>query len=353
MTPPKPKGKQIKGLTPEVSAGEAARRALDVRLRDVERLLRDASGEGSDDEKTIHRLRVSTRRAASALRVFKAWAPKRDRKRVQGQLRAIRRTAGEARMCDVQTDQFRDLLGNAPEALRLPIGVVIGRMLERRALAGAEVRAMGESGSHGVASLGRSRQCLLDGLGEEKSKAAQDPEVARLTLGALAGEQFAAQVADMREAGDADLTVVEHVHALRIAGKRVRYAAEVFECCFSPDAHDELLRRLTEFQDRLGEMNDLWEMTERVGRYAGESSEHPEIAEALGRLRLDLSGRFDRAHRAFLEWWGGHGIEAIFEGLALPGRDRPADATPAIGAPVARARRTSDRIIESTTPYTA
>jgi adenylate cyclase len=347
MTPPKPRGKQIKGLAPEAPAGEAARLALDVRLRDVERLLREASVEGAGDEKAIHRLRVSTRRGAAALRVFKAWVPKGHRKSVQGQLREVRRAAGEARMCDVQLGQFRDLMGPAPEALRPAIGIVIGRIIERRGPAGAEVRAMGADREHGVVAIGRARQALVDSIGTEKTKASREAEVGRLTLSALAAEQFPALVADMRESGAADLTVVDRVHALRIAGKRVRYAAEIFECCFEAEAHDELLRRLAEFQDRLGDMNDLWEMTERVQRYADDSSDHPEIAEALGRLRLDLSGRFDRAHRAFLEWWGGHGIDAVFGGLRLPGDGRAGDA------PVVRAKRAPDRIIERTTPYTA
>ena len=349
MTPPKPRGKRIKGLSRTIGAAEAARLALDVRMRDVERLLAEATDAGDQDAKAIHRLRVSTRRAAAALRSFKAWTPKRERKRAQSQLREIRGIAGEARMCDVQLEQFRQLLGRSAEALRPAIGVVIGRIIESRRHAGAGVRALAKDRELGMAALDRSRRALAESIGSSKCAASDDPTLRSATLMDVASAQVPDLVGAMADGGRADLTVVDHVHALRISGKRLRYAAEIFESCFDPEPHDALLERLTDFQDHLGEMNDLWEMGLRVERYAGDAPDD-EIGEALARLKLDLSGRFDRAHRAFLEWWGTHGMDSILAGLDLPGR--PAgDAT---GAPaVVRPGRSTDRIIESTTPFSA
>ncbi len=312
-------GKRLAGLEAEGPAGEAARATLEARLEDVERLLTRALGDGSEDERTIHRLRVSTRRASAALRVFKAWVPKSSRTVVGDQLRRVRRTAGEARMCDVQLVQFRELLGRSAEALGPAIGVVVGRIVESRVHAGASVRALGEDEQCHPRALRRARTALVDSIGGPKSKAAREG-LSGMTLRALASEQMPELVARMEAAGAADLGVVDNVHALRIVGKRLRYATEIFEACFEPASHVELLARLTDFQDHLGELNDLWEMIQRVERYASDAATGRELADGLDRLRLELSGRFDRAHRGFLAWWASHGIGSIVSGLEIPGR---------------------------------
>src|SRR5262249_22855308 len=53
------------------------------------------------DIEHVHRLRVATRRAGAALRIFESCLPDKTFRRVRKQLRAMRRAAGEARDWDV------------------------------------------------------------------------------------------------------------------------------------------------------------------------------------------------------------------------------------------------------------
>jgi hypothetical protein len=52
-----------------------------------------------------------------------------------------------------------------------------------------------------------------------------------------------------------DASRVEELHAMRIAAKRLRYALEIFETCFSDV--DVLLKELRDLQEDLGEIHDL------------------------------------------------------------------------------------------------
>src|SRR5437763_965344 len=94
-------GKWISGLTPDTPLGEAAREVLAVRLGVVAECLPPAVGGADGDPEHVHRLRVATRRAAAALRIFADCLPGKARKATRRRLRAVRRAAGEARDWDV------------------------------------------------------------------------------------------------------------------------------------------------------------------------------------------------------------------------------------------------------------
>lgn len=82
------------------SPWKAAQRALSNRLESVERWMRKARRR-SDDPEVIHQLRVATRRADSALRLFRDWLPRRKRKSLVQSLRRVRRRAAAVRDLDV------------------------------------------------------------------------------------------------------------------------------------------------------------------------------------------------------------------------------------------------------------
>ena len=329
-------GKAIEGLSPELPAKEAARWTLHVRLRAVERLLREATSGGEMDDKVVHRLRVSTRRAAAALRAYEAWTPRKRRSRMRKALRRVRRTAAAARLCDVQGVGFERLMRDADPSLAGPIGVVLGRTLEQRRDAGRRVRALADDSRCGLKALRRLRKAIVRETGDGNRDT---------TLMQLASAQIPELARHLDEAGRADLSVVERVHDLRIAGKRLRYGVELFECCFAPEVHDALLDRLTRFQDHLGALNDLWDMRIRVQEFAADGKLGADTRNDLERLACDLSARVDQAHGSFLEWWSGQGVASIFGGLDIPG-------LPAGRIPTERAARngdlgsTMDRLIE-------
>src|SRR4051794_33720985 len=94
-------GKWISDLKPQSPLAEAARHVLFVRLQVVKDHLPRATLEADRDIEYVHQLRVGTRRADAALRIFKACLPKKVHRKARRRLRKLRRAAGAARDWDV------------------------------------------------------------------------------------------------------------------------------------------------------------------------------------------------------------------------------------------------------------
>src|SRR2546426_9281030 len=98
--------KWLDALRGDMPVSEAAQLALSRRLGAVRDRLPDAVFHADDDIEHVHQLRVSTRRAAAALRLFADHLPARLYKKTRRALRAIRRSAGAARDWDVFLDML-------------------------------------------------------------------------------------------------------------------------------------------------------------------------------------------------------------------------------------------------------
>src|SRR5262249_55834949 len=94
-------GKWISDLKPGSPLAEAARHVLFVRLQVVKDCLPRAALEADRDIEYVHQLRVGTRRADAALRIFKVCLPKKVQGEARRRLRKLRRAAGAARDWDV------------------------------------------------------------------------------------------------------------------------------------------------------------------------------------------------------------------------------------------------------------
>ena len=94
-------GKWINDLEAGTPLPEAARLVLEVRLRVVADHLPRAMHEADRDPEHVHQLRVATRRADAALRIFRPCLPRKVYKEARRRLRTIRRAAGAARDWDV------------------------------------------------------------------------------------------------------------------------------------------------------------------------------------------------------------------------------------------------------------
>ncbi len=71
--------KWITNLAPETPAADAARRVLSVRLAAVAARIAPAVDRSAEDVEHVHQLRVATRRAAAALRIFAECLPDEPR----------------------------------------------------------------------------------------------------------------------------------------------------------------------------------------------------------------------------------------------------------------------------------
>src|SRR5215831_1054554 len=94
-------GKWISDLKPDTPVEAAARHVLFVRLQVVKDFLPRAALEADEDIEHVHQLRVGTRRADAALRIFAECLPKKMYRKARRRLRTIRRAAGAARDWDV------------------------------------------------------------------------------------------------------------------------------------------------------------------------------------------------------------------------------------------------------------
>jgi CHAD domain-containing protein len=103
-----PSSKWIDGICPDCSVEEAARRSLEARLGTVSHWLPRAAHLSDRDIEHVHRLRVSTRRAMAALKLYRDWLPAKHHRWMKKRLREIRRAAGDARDLDVLGARLAD-----------------------------------------------------------------------------------------------------------------------------------------------------------------------------------------------------------------------------------------------------
>src|SRR4051812_8668759 len=94
-------GKWIEGIDAAAPVEEAARKSLEPRLSAVAGSLPLAAHLAEHDVEYVHRLRVATRRAGAALKLYEELLPRRPARWMKKRLRKIRQAAGDARDLDV------------------------------------------------------------------------------------------------------------------------------------------------------------------------------------------------------------------------------------------------------------
>jgi CHAD domain-containing protein len=308
-------GKWISGLKADTPLVEAARHALFVRLQVVRDYLPRAIDSADRDPENVHQLRVGTRRADAAVRLFRSCLPNRTYKMARRKLRLIRRAAGAARDWDVFLIDLNARVLKLPTAQRPGVDFLIGYALGQRTAAQTTLETVG----------------LAEGPMFEEFRTSvvadvRPPEDLSLrTLLDLARTMLTGRRALMEHLASGDLTDYAHLHQVRIAGKRLRYAMEVFVDCFDVPFRDVIYPKIEEMQEILGHANDshvaqgrLIAVRERL------RTEWPKEWERLKRgieaLRRFHHRRLPQERERFLEWWDAwrqDGSEALLN-LLLP-----------------------------------
>jgi hypothetical protein len=105
-----------------------------------------------------------------------------------------------------------------------------------------------------------------------------------------------------------DLTDYPHLHEVRIAGKRLRYAMEVFATCFCPAFRQAMYPMVEEMQEILGLANDSYVAAGRLrDQRTYLRSSWPEPWKRLG-PGIDAALQFHQKRlpierRRFVRWW--------------------------------------------------
>ncbi len=343
-------GKWIDGIHADTPLAEAARRALKVRLKAVEAMLPLVTECAHEDDEHVHRLRVATRRAGAAIRIFRrCCARPSGQRRLRRGLRRLRRAASAARECDVHRALLASDIDHGrgraagDEGLNRVLEGVLARLADERAQ--AQKGILRAARRYPVNRLKRFRRRLLASPESPEDRADRRLiDAARDTLPSL--------LESMREAARKDLSSMDDLHALRIEGKRLRYAMEIFRPCFD-EAFAAPYQSLEALQDRLGAINDSNDLAARIEEFAelaagGELEAAPDEEAVLRAVELYRDRRRQRIEAFAAAWESGEranlfgaieGLTAGLRGAAPPAAlDVITIPAAAIGEPDGRAR---------------
>jgi CHAD domain-containing protein len=287
------KNKWIDSSAPGEPVDEVARRALSARLDSVWYLLSRAAVDDPQPEH-VHQLRVATRRATAALRIFDALLPPRRARKMQKQLKRIRRAAGDARNLDVLSARLQK---DYPDWDTSHSAKLQEFLVKLRKQAQPPIEKLHKHLSDRDRFERRS-EALIDRVRirseDEPAEAHTFLAAARHDLGSLVDQFFTAAAADLTQAAA--------LHAMRIAGKRVRYGMEIFGGAFGPALRQEIYPLVVEIQEKLGAINDHVTAAQLYSGWLGQSDD-PELAEILRPQIEDEHAATERQSREFLQWW--------------------------------------------------
>jgi CHAD domain-containing protein len=291
-------GKWLEGLSATTETADAARRVLAVRLGVVRDFLPLAVHVSEKDPEHVHQLRVGSRRARAALDIFDCCLPSKVYRTAKKQLRDVRRAAGEARDWDVFLASLADREHRQNRRHRAGLDLLMGYALAQR----------GSAQEH-LAGAAGDDPFTFDRFLADTLAAVQAPaDAERRTLIDLARPQLADLLSELENAASQDLDDYDHLHQVRIAGKRLRYAMEVFADCFPPRFREEFYPAVEDMQELLGEANDSHVAAGRLE--ALRETIRARIPAEWSRGQAGLEGllryhraRLPRERERFRAWW--------------------------------------------------
>ncbi len=292
-------GKWIAGLTPDAPLAKAAEIALSARLQAVGDVLPKAAQESDKDPEHVHQLRVAARRADAVLRIFESCLPKKVHKEARKRLRRLRRAAGAARDWDVFLTALAERRPNRPEKNQTGLDFLFGYAFGQRATVQGELESVGTKEHSRFDAFRRDTTAAVHAACDCPS----DANLLDLGRSLLAGFLL-----ELEWAAAGDLSDYSHLHQERIAGKRLRYAMEVFAYCFTQSFRDEFYPRVEEMQEILGRANDshvaeerLTDLRRRMKR--GRAADWKRAQAGVERLLRFHQRRLPRERKRFVQWW--------------------------------------------------
>ena len=277
-----------------VSARQVAARTLRQRLDGVWAELRAACGDGSAPER-VHRLRVSTRRALAAIEAFRDLLPAHRTAWFEKRLRRVRRSAGDARDLDVLTERLaRDRTREPSPPAAAGLGArrrLVAMLSRKRDVSRLPIREVREKLV--VADWTGRTERLVEGISRRRG---------RIPFGRYARLRFKPLMERFFTRADRKLRDADEIHRLRIEGKKLRYALEIFAGVFPARVRTRCQDSLERLQRTLGEFTDHAAAADRFRRWSREDGAGAE-REALMALRKAEDALAEKARRAFGKWW--------------------------------------------------
>ena len=225
----------------------------------------------ADDAETIHDVRVWSRRLQQILTMLAPPSAKKDKPRkLARRLRSIRKILGRPRNLDVMTQLVEERIGAAGNPVARDAWDQLRAYLADRRARAVE-RSREKLRDFDLVNFAARARSLIDGTAETLEET-----LTKSVAGAL--ENWRAAIAMAKaEPG------IEEVHALRIAGKRLRYRVELFaELGHGPAK--SWVKALRLLQDQLGAWHDRQVLLETCAKFLSQKdflASHPGLARAL------------------------------------------------------------------------
>lgn len=243
----------------------------------------------------VHQARVATRRLREIVPVAADGLKGVRRRRLQRALRDLTRALGGVRECDVSLGMVDALAASAPaEVQRVTRRWVRSLRARRRE---ARVGLTAGSAPERLAWI----DARIDGLAAARAESAD--EAWRLRLARLLEDRAQRLRHAIEDAGV--IFLIEALHDVRIAAKRLRYAIELTGACrLAPVAGP--LTRLKRIQDELGVLHDLdvllADFREHLGppRDARDAEAHAWIEDGLERARHERHAAYLRRRASLI-----------------------------------------------------
>lgn len=308
--------KWIEGIYPDTPCVLAARTVLALRLTAVERMMELTTNPPDDDPEYVHQLRVSSRRADAAMKLFRPFFPSRATKRTRRALRIVRKAAAMARSDDVQIELLGREASKTPADARHAVRPAqeliskdrkrIQEMLQSACKKFARARVQPNLLKELILPRNPGTPPALSGTSES--------DAPPYSLGALSDALLPPLIDTFVKDVQADFDDAAALHRLRIASKKLRYALEIVTPCLPRDASASAYRELVKMQSRLGRINDYFELTGRLQQLAAKMEKskggRPEGNGAPGGSGLEMAAlaefyrsQFERSSRRFLHWF--------------------------------------------------
>jgi CHAD domain-containing protein len=238
-----------------------------------------------DDAEHVHHLRVATRRALAAIDAFHSLIPAKRRRWFEKELRRLRRAAGEARDLDVLTDRVAQ-----NDSLRARKRL-IAMLAQRRRKSRVPIRAQLKKLKHA------DWPSRVDRLIEDTCDRRR-----RTGFRSFARRRFKPMVAAFCDTADGALGDTNAIHTLRIEGKKLRYAMEIFVPVLPSKVRVRCQKSLERLQKTLGECTDHASAADRFARWSRSTDAGPN-RDMLIALGDDENEQADSARKAFCKWW--------------------------------------------------
>jgi CHAD domain-containing protein len=298
--------KWIEGLAPESSVKDAARRSLEPRLTAVMNLLPMAAHLAEHDIEHVHRLRVASRRATAALKLYRDCLPQKRRRSMSKRLRKIRQAAGDARDLDVLANRLEREYGDV-------VAPVIDLIAADRMAVQPAIREEADRCREQYRFVRKTAKLLEHVDLPDSNVDSSHPR----PFQKFAAEQFS-KVADKfvnsMPQGSSDPPTL---HQFRIRVKDLRYAIELVAPALDDNLRTALYPLIEEVQERLGTVQDHVAAIERCRKWTADA--HNEVLrETLNELSEAESRGLADSIQEFLAWWKSDLQSRVLEMIRSP-----------------------------------